>query len=76
MYGNLRDELRRKNISQRAVANLLNCTEKTVFNKISGATEFTIGEAFLIHKNLLPEFGMEYIFSSSSAPSAPSPRSV
>lgn len=65
MYGNLRNELKRKNIAQKVVADLISCTEKSVNNKICGKTDFTIREAFVIHKNLLPEFDMDYIFTDT-----------
>ena len=66
MYGNLSSELRRKNIAQKVIADMLGCTEKTINNKMSGKTDFTISEAFMIHKNLLPEFDMDYIFARTA----------
>ena len=70
MYGNLSAELKRKNITQKVVADLIKSTEKTANNKILGKTDFTIIEAFLIHKNLLPEFDMDYIFTQTDTHSA------
>lgn len=70
MYGNLSNELKRKNITQKVVADLIKCTEKTANNKILGKTDFTISEAFAIHKNLLPEFDMDYIFFATDSHSA------
>ena len=66
MHGNLTAELKRKNITRKAVADLIGCSERSVTNKINGTTEFTIVEAFAIRKNLLPEFDMDYIFASTS----------
>ena len=66
MYGNLCTELKRKNIAQKVVADLIGCTERTVTNKINGSTDFTISEAFAIRKNLLPEFDMDYIFKTTT----------
>ena len=63
MYGNLSTELKRKNITQKVVADLIKSTEKTANNKILGKTDFTISEAFSIHKNLLPEFDIDYLFT-------------
>lgn len=65
MYGNLSSELQRKNIAQKVIADLIGCSEKTVTNKISGRTDFTISEALKIHRNLLPEFDMDYIFRTA-----------
>ena len=64
MYSNLSKELRDKNITQKAVADLIGCTEKTVFNKINGLTEFTVPEAMMICRNLLPEFRLGYLFAT------------
>lgn len=64
MLANLNNELRRKNITQNAVARMIGVTDKTLTNKLSGATEFTVNEAFLIRKNLLPEFTMDYLFAT------------
>lgn len=66
MYKNLENELRRKNISNAAVASLLQCTEKTFYNKLHGNTEFYLSEGFLIHRNLLPEFNIDYLFAKAS----------
>lgn len=70
MYGNLCNELKRKNITQKVVADLIKTTEKTANNKVLGKTDFTISEAFLIHRNLLPEFDMDYIFARTDTRSA------
>lgn len=62
MFENLKYELRRKQITNKAVAELLGCTEKTLGNKLSGSTEFTLSEILLISENLLPEFELRYLF--------------
>ena len=41
-------------------ANLLGISEKTLYNKLSGVTEFTIGE-FQKLKTLLPEYDVLYL---------------
>lgn len=61
MYGNMILELRRKNITNKAVAELISTSEKTVVNKLNGASEFTISEAMAINENLLPEFRLSYL---------------
>lgn len=65
MYGNLSRALDDKNIAQRVVASLIGCSERTVTNKINGTTDFTISEAFMIHRNLLPEFNVDYLFKTT-----------
>lgn len=61
MYKNMIKELSNKNITNKAVAELIGTTEKTVYNKLNGKTEFTISEAMTINTNLLPEFTLAYI---------------
>lgn len=56
MYENLSRELKRKNVTQATVANLIGCTEKSLRNKLNGITDFTVSEATAIIENILPEF--------------------
>ena len=67
MKMNLRKALEAKNISQRAVCELLGVSEKTLYNKMTGATEFTVEEAIKIVQNLLPEYTYEYLFATQAA---------
>ncbi len=62
MYMNLMREMSRKNLSNKAVAAALGCSEKTLYNKYTGATEFNWSEVKTIKKDLLPEFDLEYLF--------------
>ena len=66
MFKNLKEELDRKGITIRAVASLLNCSEKTIQNKLNGETEFTLSEVLLIGDNLFPEFRLHYLFKRSA----------
>lgn len=66
MFANLCTELKRKGITNRAVANLIGCSEKTLWNKLSGTTEFTLSEVLLINENLLPEFELRYLFKRTA----------
>lgn len=68
MLSNLASELRRKGISQSAVAKMLNCTDRTLTNKLNGTTEFSFNEAMAIWKNLLPEFNLDYLFADTDQP--------
>ena len=65
MLGNMIAELRRKNITNKAVAELIGAAEKTVVNKLNGTTEFTVSEAIKINVNLLPEFRLSYLCSTT-----------
>lgn len=42
MFANLAIELKNKGITYRAVAGLIGCSEKTIQNKMSGVTDFTL----------------------------------
>lgn len=64
MLYNLANALRTKKITQSAVARTLGITDKTLTNKLNGVTSFTVDEAFIINKNFLPEFTMDYLFAT------------
>lgn len=70
MLGNMISELRRKNITNKAVAEVIGSSEKTVVNKLNGTTEFTISEAMSINVNLLPEFNLSYLCATTDDRSA------
>lgn len=62
MFNNLRTELRTKNISLVAYSKIIGCTEKSVQNKLSGVTEFTLSE-IKATLDVFPEFRLEYLFA-------------
>lgn len=62
MFPNLAKELKNKGITYRAVAGLIGCTEKSVQNKMSGVTDFTLAEVLLINENMFPEYELKYLF--------------
>lgn len=66
MFPNLMKELNRKNISNKAVAAAIGCTDKTLYNKFMGNTEFTLSEICTIENDFLPEFKLSYLFEKSS----------
>lgn len=70
MLGNMIHELRRKNITNKAVADVINVSEKSVVNKLNGTTEFTVSEAITINVNLLPEFRLSYLCANTDHRSA------
>lgn len=63
MYKNLMEILKRKGITNKTYADYLGISEKTVWNKLQGKTEFTLGEA-LKTCVLMPEYKMDYIFTA------------
>lgn len=60
---NVQKALNDKNITMRAVAQLLGVTEKTIQNKIQGDTDFSFPEAMKIKRELLPEYDYDYLFA-------------
>ncbi len=64
MKTNLKNALDNKRITNKAVCELLGISEKTLYNKMTGSTDFTVEEALLIVRNLLPEYTFEFLFGS------------
>lgn len=54
-----------KSIPMKMLADYLGIAEKTLFNKLTGSTEFTYGEARKLHE-LLPEYSLEYLMSEDT----------
>ena len=64
MYKNLIEILKRKGISNKAYAEFLGLSEKTVWNKLQAKTEFTLGEAWKTCELICPEYKMDYVFAA------------
>lgn len=62
MFYNLKKALNAKNISIKAYAAVIGVCERTAYNKINGKMEFTLSEAMITKKELLPEFDFDYLF--------------
>jgi len=56
----LKNILESKKIPLKDYAALIGISEKTLYNKLSGATEFSYGE-FQKLKTLLPEYNIDYL---------------
>ena len=67
MYTNLEEILKRKSVTKKALADLLNISEKSLFNKMMGRTEFTLSEATKICSTICPEYRMEFVFQEDDA---------
>ena len=63
---NLEAEMTRYGVTKIDIQVLLGCSEKTVRNKISGETDFTLPEAFKIKRKFFPSLSFEYLFASDS----------
>lgn len=65
MYKNLIEILSRKGITNKAYAEFLGLkSEKSVWNKLQGKTEFTLGEAQKTCSIICPEYKMDYVFAT------------
>lgn len=61
---NLSAEMVRYGVKNSDIQKLLGCTEKTVRNKISEETEFSLPEAIKIKNEFFKGFSLEYLFAS------------
>ncbi len=61
----LRKVLDNRGTSPKEYAELLGISEKSLYNKLTGASEFTYGEVKRI-KALLPEYNVDYLLSEES----------
>ena len=65
-FMHLKEALRKRNISNKAYAEFLGVSEKTIQNKMNGETEFTLSEVTKTMKIIFPEYAMEYLFEPIS----------
>ena len=63
MYSNLRAEMARKNLSVKDIATVIQRTEKTARDKISGKRDFTYNETCKIRDAYFPLSSIEEIFA-------------
>ena len=64
MLHNLRAEMARNGIQKKEMAEAISITEKTLFNKIYGHTQFTAREMLAIKDTFFPDMDLEYLFAS------------
>ena len=64
MFKNLIAEMARNGVTNNDIALYLNITPNTVSNKISGKTEFTRKDMWLLKKGFFPNLSIEYLFES------------
>ena len=63
---NAKRALAQKSIPMKMLADYLGISEKSLYNKLTGSTEFTYGEARKLHE-LLPEYSLEYLMTQEDA---------
>lgn len=69
-YSFLRGEMYKSRISIKALAKQIGVSEKTLRNKIEGATDFTWPEALTVRRIVNPHISMEELFKRDSEPVA------
>lgn len=62
LLSNLRAEMARYKVSVSDLASLLKCTDRTIRNKIEGATPLTYLEAITIKNTYFKDLDTEYLF--------------
>lgn len=67
---NLKAEMVRYGMNNLDLQKILGCSERTVTNKLSGETEFTISEALKIRNTFFPGLRLEYLFESTEKKTA------
>lgn len=60
---NLSAEMARYGVSNADIQALLGCSSKTVTNKLTDSTAFSIGEALKIRDTFFPGLRIEYLFA-------------
>ncbi len=61
---NLIAEMARYGVRITDIQNLLNCSERTVRNKLNNERDFTIPEALKIRSTFFPGMSIEYLFAT------------
>lgn len=67
---NLSAEMARFGVSNSDIQAALDCSSKTVTNKLNEATEFSVSEAIKIRDTFFPGLRIEYLFARSEQESA------
>lgn len=62
MFTNLKKVLEEKHINNTTLAKILGVDAKSIFNKLSGTTEWKLSEIRKIQE-LCPEYSMEWLFA-------------
>lgn len=63
---NLQAEMARHGIRCGTIATVIDKSERSVRDKVSGKRDFTLPEVFAIQRELFPESTIEYLFADTS----------
>lgn len=69
MFPNLNAEMARANMTALDLAKATHKTIRSVRDKMTGRSEFTLNEIFVIRNELFPGMSIEYLFSKERQPS-------
>lgn len=61
----LKQALETRGITQKSCADLLGISEKTLYNKLTGGSEFTYSEVKRL-RSFLPEYNIDYLLTDDS----------
>lgn len=70
MFPNLNAEMARANMTTLDLAKATHKTSRSVKDKMTGRSEFTLNEVLAIRNELFPGMSIEYLFSKESKVSA------
>lgn len=60
---NLKAEMARYGVTKSDIKKVLNCSDKTVDNKLNGVTDFTVPEALKIRNAYFKGYRIDYLFA-------------
>ncbi len=60
---NLTAEMARYGVTKKDIQKVLNCSDKTVNNKLDGNTDFTVPEALKIRNTFFEGYRIDYLFA-------------
>lgn len=63
MYRNLNSVMTLKKITSKQIADLLDVSEKTIYNKLHGNSEWTYKEIMKLKTYVFPEYDIEWLFA-------------
>ncbi|UZT07880.1 MULTISPECIES: helix-turn-helix domain-containing protein [Clostridium] len=64
MFSVLKEEMKKKNITNSFLSKKLNISVKSLFNKMHGTTEFTLSEVLKIKQIVAPNKKLEDLFKT------------
>lgn len=63
-YPNLAAEISRRGVRKSVIASRIGVSPRSLSNKLSGTSPFTLDEAFCICRDFFPDIGIDRLFST------------